>query len=102
MADIVSAISDSGFGCVGIIDDQGLLEGVITDGDLRRHFGTDLGKCTALDIMTSSPRTTHADALAGDVLALMSREKITALFVVEDMRPIGIVHVHDCLSTGVL
>jgi arabinose-5-phosphate isomerase len=52
--------------------------------------------------MTKSPRTATPDALAGDILALMSREKITALFVIEEERPIGIVHVHDCLSIGVL
>ncbi|MBL4619352.1 MAG: KpsF/GutQ family sugar-phosphate isomerase [Marinicaulis sp.] len=102
MTDIVKAISDGGFGCVGIVDGQGRLEGVITDGDLRRHFGDDHGNIKAADIMTSPARSTHADALAGDILALMSREKITALFVVDNERPIGIVHVHDCLSTGVL
>ena len=99
---IIDAISDGGFGCVGIVNNQDQLEGVITDGDLRRHFKTDFAKCSAADIMTSPPRSTHANALAGDVLALMSRDKITALFVLEDQRPVGIVHVHDCLSTGVL
>jgi len=102
MANIVKMISDGGFGCVGVVDDQGRLDGIITDGDLRRHFDANFNECKAADVMTSNPRTTYADALAGDVLSLMSREKITAIFVIEDKRPVGIVHVHDCLSTGVL
>lgn len=102
VSDIVSIISGGGFGCVGITDKQGRLAGIITDGDLRRHFGDDLSNRKAKDIMTKKPHTTLADALAGDVLALMSREKITALFVVEDGKPVGLVHVHDCLTTGVL
>lgn len=102
VSSIVNIISDGGFGCVGITDKDGRLAGIITDGDLRRHFGADLSNRNAQDIMTRKPHTTRADALAGDVLALMSREKITALFVVEDGKPIGLVHVHDCLTTGVL
>jgi len=102
MAELVKIISAAGFGCAGIVDDHEALVGIITDGDLRRHYGSNIAKLTAGDVMTESPRTAPPEALAGDVLALMSREKITALFVVKDKRPVGIVHVHDCLSTGVL
>ncbi len=102
MMDLVKIITAGGFGCAGIIDDQEALIGIITDGDLRRHYGGDISELTADDIMTEHPRSAPPEALAGDVLALMSREKITALFVVKDKRPVGIVHVHDCLSTGVL
>ncbi len=102
MMDLVKIISAGGFGCAGIVDDQEALVGIITDGDLRRHYGGDISELTAGDIMTADPRTAPPEALAGDVLALMSREKITALFVVKDKRPVGIVHVHDCLSIGVL
>ena len=102
VSDIVKVISGGGFGCVGVTGKDGRLAGIITDGDLRRHFGADLSNKKAQDVMTKTPHTTRADALAGDVLALMSREKITALFVVEDGKPIGLVHVHDCLTTGVL
>ncbi len=102
LTEVVSIITNGGFGCAGIIDEEGRLKGMITDGDLRRHFGAGLAEKTAADVMTKSPRTATPDALAGDILALMSREKITALFVIEQERPIGIVHVHDCLSIGVL
>ncbi|NOX83053.1 MAG: KpsF/GutQ family sugar-phosphate isomerase [Alphaproteobacteria bacterium] len=102
MMDLVKIISAGGFGCAGIVDAEEALVGIITDGDLRRHYGGDISNLTAGDIMTEHPRTAPPEALAGDVLALMSREKITALFVVKDKRPVGIIHVHDCLSTGVL
>ncbi len=102
MMDLVKIISAGGFGCAGIVDGNQALVGIITDGDLRRHYGGDITNLTAGDIMTADPRTAPPEALAGDVLALMSREKITALFVVKDKRPVGIIHVHDCLSTGVL
>jgi arabinose-5-phosphate isomerase len=102
MMDLVKIISAGGFGCAGIVGADEALIGIITDGDLRRHYGGDISNLTAGDIMTENPRTAPPEALAGDVLALMSREKITALFVVKDKRPVGIVHVHDCLSTGVL
>ena len=102
ISEVVTTISDGGFGCVGVINDKGELYGIITDGDLRRRFGADLSNLTAADIMTGAPHTTTADALAGDVLAMMSREKITALFVVDAMKPVGLVHVHDCLLSGVL
>jgi arabinose-5-phosphate isomerase len=53
-------------------------------------------------VMTKSPKTVGPNALAGDALAILSRGKITALFVVENGKPVGLLHVHDCLSTGVL
>ena len=102
MPDVVSAMTEGGFGCVGVIDGGGVLKGIITDGDLRRPFNKGVETKTAEDIMTRAPRTASPDALAGDVLALMSRDKITALFVIENGKPVGIVHVHDCLSVGVL
>ncbi|WP_411818243.1 SIS domain-containing protein [Hyphococcus sp. DH-69] len=102
MPEIIDVISNGGFGCVGIVNDEGLLKGIITDGDIRRHLSGGLDAKTAADIMTTNPRTAEADTLAGDILSYMSKNKITALFVIEDKKPIGIVHVHDCLSIGVI
>ncbi|WP_411820328.1 KpsF/GutQ family sugar-phosphate isomerase [Hyphococcus formosus] len=102
MPEIIDVISNGGFGCVGIVNDEGLLKGIITDGDIRRHLSGGLDTKTAVDIMTTNPRTAEADTLAGDILSYMSKNKITALFVIEDKKPIGIVHVHDCLSIGVI
>jgi arabinose-5-phosphate isomerase len=102
MPEIAHIISMGGFGCVGVVDNNGALVGIITDGDMRRQFDAGLSQKTARDVMTREPRTAPPEALAGDVLAAMSREKITALFVVKDKKPVGLIHVHDCLSIGVL
>ncbi|HPE30070.1 MAG TPA: KpsF/GutQ family sugar-phosphate isomerase [Parvularculaceae bacterium] len=98
----IEVLNKGGFGCVGIIDKGGKLVGILTDGDLRRKFGMVDATSPVRDAMTHSPKTLPPDALAGDALALLSRNKITAVFVVEGGKPVGLVHVHDCLSTGVL
>lgn len=99
---VVATISEGGFGCVGVIDEHGCIIGMITDGDLRRHFQSPRGQ-QAGEIMTPSPTVATPDTMAGEVLALFSERKITAVFIVDgDGKPIGIVHVHDCLSTGVI
>ena len=102
MTQIVAVISDGGFGCAGIVDEKGALKGIITDGDIRRHFTADAQSKTAAEVMTKNPRTAQPETLAGDILAYMSRNKITAIFVIEDERPVGLVHVHDCLTIGVV
>ena len=102
ISDAIAVMTKYGFGCVGVVDANGSLCGIITDGDLRRHLSDTLSQKRAADVMTTDPRVTDADALAGDVLAMMSKGKITALFVVADRKPIGLIHVHDCLSIGVL
>jgi arabinose-5-phosphate isomerase len=89
------------FGCLGIVDSRGKLIGVLTDGDLRRHMGASLLKARTGDIMTRNPKTVTADTLASAALELINSSRITALFVVEKGRPIGIVHVHDLLRAGV-
>ena len=102
LQDVIETITAGGFGCVGLVDEQHRLKGIITDGDLRRLGGKADYSQAASKVMTKTPRTVSPDTLAGDVLALMSREKITALFVIDDEKPVGIVHVHDCLSVGIL
>ncbi|HYF22865.1 MAG TPA: KpsF/GutQ family sugar-phosphate isomerase [Caulobacteraceae bacterium] len=94
-------ITEKRFGCVGVTDADGRLAGVITDGDLRRHMEGLLSH-TAGEVMTPSPKTAHPHMLAGEALKLMNDSRITVLFVVEDERPVGILHVHDVLRAGVL
>lgn len=89
------------FGCVGIADDDGKLIGIITDGDLRRHMDLRLLEQRAGDVMTLNPQTIRPQALAAQALGLMNGRKITSLFVVEDERPVGFLHIHDCLRAGV-
>ncbi len=102
VTDAVAAMTRGGFGCAGVVDGTGALVGIVTDGDLRRAFGKAGADAAVAAIMTRSPKTVAPDTLAGEALGLISRGKITALFVVEDGRPVGLLHVHDCLSTGVL
>jgi len=99
---VVEIISNGGFGCAGIVDSDGALKGIITDGDIRRHFAQGTEAKTAFDVMTKNPRTATPETLAGEVLGYMSRNKITALFVIENDKPVGLVHIHDCLSIGVV
>ncbi len=100
MGDAILEISSKGFGCVGITRDDGRLAGIITDGDLRRHIGKDLLSMQVDDVMTKNPKTVAADTLVAKALDLVNSSKITALMIVEDGRPAGIVHLHDLLRVG--
>lgn len=102
LEDAVRAMNAGGFGCVGIVDGDGRLIGILTDGDLRRAFGKSDVTTPVSSIMSKTPRTVSPDTLAGEALAILSKDKITALFVTENEKPVGMLHVHDCLSTGVL
>jgi len=93
----VVEMSAKGFGCVGIIDANGKLAGIITDGDLRRHMRPDLLEAHVDEVMTPAPKTVRPDQLAGEALAILNSSKITALIVTDDGKPVGIVHVHDLL-----
>ena len=103
MTEALLAISRAGFGVVGVTDAKGVLAGIVTDGDLRRHMDGLLSH-TAGEVMTRAPRTVTPDALAETALALMQDRKITCLFVVDPAGagdPAGILHIHDLLRAGV-
>jgi len=99
--DTVLEMTAKGFGCAGVVDETGKLVGIITDGDLRRHWSDN--SQMARDVMTRQPKTIRPQALAQEALAMMNMTErpFTALFVVEGGRPIGIIHMHDCLRAGV-
>jgi arabinose-5-phosphate isomerase len=101
MASALVTMTQKAFGCLGIVDADGKLTGIITDGDLRRHMGPDLLSATTAKIMTRRPKTIGPQMLASAALELINSSRITALFVVEKGKPIGIVHVHDLLRAGV-
>ena len=88
-------------GCVGIVDNAGHLEGIITDGDLRRCMSADIFAKNAADIMTRNPKTVEGDILVAEALKMMNEKHITQLFVLKDQKPVGILHMHDCLRIGV-
>ena len=101
MGEAILAMTEKGFGCLGVAAGDGSLVGIITDGDLRRHLGPDLLSLTVDDVMTRGPKTIPPDMLCGAALELLNHAKITTLFVVDDARPVGIVHLHDFLRAGV-
>jgi arabinose-5-phosphate isomerase len=101
MSDAIMEMSAKGFGCVGIVDAHGDLLGIITDGDLRRNMRDDLLTSPVDKIMTKNPKTARPDQLAAEALELLNTGKVTALFVVENAKPVGLVHLHDLLRIGV-
>jgi len=101
MSDALMEMTAKGFGCVGITDRDGRLAGIITDGDLRRHMGPDLLAARVDDVMTPQPKTVSGDQLVSEALELLNSSKITAVFVVGNGAPAGIVHLHDLLRAGV-
>ena len=101
MSDAILEMSVKGFGVVGITGADGRLVGVITDGDLRRHMSDGILDCPVDDVMTTRPKTVPPDMTSAATLEAMQSFKITALFVLRDDMPIGIVHLHDLLREGV-
>jgi arabinose-5-phosphate isomerase len=96
-------ITEKRFGCLGVVDRDGRLTGIVTDGDLRRAMGPDLLSRQVSDVMTRTPRTIGPDALAEEALHAMNARTrpVTALFVVDQAgTPLGILHVHDLLRAG--
>lgn len=102
MADAILAMTAKSFGCIGIVDGTGRLAGVVTDGDLRRHMGDNLLRAGVAEVMSRRPKTIRPQALAAEALATMNQNAITSLFVVDAAsKPLGIVHIHDCLRAGI-
>jgi arabinose-5-phosphate isomerase len=103
MWDVILVITAQRLGCVGVVYGSGELTGIITDGDLRRHMSGGLLDRRAVEIMTPGPKTIRPQALAAEALAIMNQAErpVTVMFVVEGERPVGAVHMHDCLRAGV-
>ena len=101
MKDALVTMTGKSFGCVGIVDAQGLLAGIVTDGDLRRHLSDQLLTRTVDEIMTVAPKTIRPETLLARAMEILSSSAITSLFVLDGGRPVGIVHMHDLLRVGV-
>jgi len=101
MAEVLVTMTAKSFGIAGVLDENGALAGVITDGDIRRNVAR-LMSVTAADVMTRSPRVLEPAMLAQDALLFLNENKITASFVIEagSQKPVGLVHVHDFLRLG--
>ncbi len=102
MREVLLTMASGRMGCVGIVDGDGNLTGIVTDGDVRRHAEKGFENRTARDVMTRGPQIANPDQLAAEALSLMTERKITQLFVLEEGggKPLGILHIHDCLRAG--
>ena len=88
-------------GCVGFVDSEGNLTGMLTDGDLRRCLSASILEEKASNLMTKNPKTVTKDMISAEALRIMHDKKITNLFVLEGTKPIGVIHIHDLLNNGV-
>ena len=102
LSNAIVSMTSGRFGITGVVDDAGKLVGVVTDGDVRRAFENGFLDRPVAEVMGRTPRVALPDGLAQEALGRMNAERITSLFVVEDGRPIGILHVHDLLQAGLI
>ncbi len=105
MREALFEITSKGLGCTGVVDSDGALVGVITDGDLRRALekGVAFLDRPAAELMHNNPKRILAADLAAKALQQMEKYSITSLFVFNDENsaaPVGIIHLHDLLKAG--
>jgi len=105
MREALFEITSKKFGMTTVVDGDGKLLGVITDGDLRRYLekSGDLFERTAGELASRNPKTIQADALAAEAVAVMEKHSITSLLILDGSgRPAGVIHLHDLLKAGVV
>ena len=100
MKDVLIEMTNKSFGCACVVDVDGKIVGMITDGDLRRKMNSNLLDREAFEVMTSNPRVVSKDMFAQEATKIMNKCSITSLIVCEDGKPCGIIHIHDCLRAG--
>ena len=98
MSKALIMMTKKSFGCVGVINKNHSLVGIITDGDLRRNMDNDIIRKKAKFVMTIKPLTVNEDILVGEAINLMNKKKITNLFVCKNSKPTGLIHIHDLLT----
>lgn len=101
---IILEISSKRLGATAVLDIEGNLIGIITDGDLRRMLerNVDFDKLSAKDIMSPSPKTVSSDELAINAFNIMEQHKITQLLVTDNGKYKGVIHLHDILREGIV
>ncbi|HTM06928.1 MAG TPA: KpsF/GutQ family sugar-phosphate isomerase [Verrucomicrobiae bacterium] len=103
MKEAILEITSKRLGVTGVVNAQGLLVGIVTDGDLRRGLESkgDIFRYHAKDLMTRNPKTIGGDALAATAMGMMEEHSITSLFILEGKKPVGVIHLHDLLKAGI-
>lgn len=101
--EVIFEISAKRLGATSVVDDEGKLIGIITDGDLRRLMESDrdVNKVSARDFMTANPTSLSSEDFAAKALQIMQSKNITQIVAVKDDKPIGFVHLHDLLKEGI-
>ena len=97
MSKALLTMTRKSFGCIGVVDKNKKILGIITDGDLRRKLNSKFFEKKASEVMTKNPTLAFEEMLVGEALNIMNRKKITSLFICKNKIPIGIVHIHDLL-----
>lgn len=100
MQAVLLEMTSKRLGCVGFINEVGELTGMLTDGDLRRCLSPKILEEKAIDLMTKNPKTVTPDTMISEALKIMHDKKITNLFVIENKKPVGVIHIHDILTLG--
>ena len=101
MQRVLLEMTSKRLGCVGFINSDGELTGMLTDGDLRRCLSPQILQEKAINLMTKNPKTISKDVMASEAMKIMHDKKITNIFVLENQKPIGVIHIHDLLNNGV-
>lgn len=104
MKEAIVAISKSGIGMTSVVSDDGIIKGIITDGDLRRSLerGADIYSLKASDVMSKNPVVVETETLAVKALSIMKNKGISCLAVVKNGRPIGGIKMQDIISAGIV
>ncbi|MEQ3499101.1 KpsF/GutQ family sugar-phosphate isomerase [Tenacibaculum sp. SSH1-16] len=101
---VIVEISEKRLGVTAVVDDNGIITGIITDGDIRRMLSktTKIDELTAADIMSTSPKTIDADAMAVEALDTLENNNITQILVTDiNNNYVGVVHLHDLIKEGI-
>ena len=101
MQRVLLEMTSKRLGCVGFINSNGDFTGMLTDGDLRRCLSPQILQEKAINLMTKNPKTISKDVMASEAMKIMHDKKITNIFVLENKKPIGVIHIHDLLNNGV-
>jgi arabinose-5-phosphate isomerase len=102
MTDAIIEIGAKRIGCTAVLDNNAVLQGIVTVGDVTRNAHKNLLSLVAREVMTKNPKTIGGKAFAASAVALMNEFKITVLFVTdENNHVVGALHLHDCLKAGI-
>ncbi|MGE4313568.1 MAG: SIS domain-containing protein [Pseudobdellovibrionaceae bacterium] len=105
MSDVIVAMAEKNVGSAIVVAEDGTLEGIITDGDLKRFMGPDILGKKASEIMGREPKTITPDTLAAEAVDIMLnrfKSPITSLIITEDGRLIGLLRIQECLKAGIV